>query len=228
MEIETRRLTAGDAQILDHVAEGVFDEPIRSERVIRYLAEPNHHMIVALVDGQVVGQVAAVIHRHPDKPTELYVDEVGVVPAMHRRGIGRRLFDEMLALGRELGCEEAWLGTEPDNVAARALYERRAGPGELFLMFEFDILGEASRSVTVLPQLLRIRFTAAHAPFAPRSDLMFVNKLAVQLVRRRWIVSAMADAQRRQKRRARNGGAGRAGVRWTRERSTRRTCPAGT
>ena len=46
---------------------------------------------------------------------------------------------KMLALGRELGCEEAWLGTEPDNVAARALYERRARPGELFLMFEFDI-----------------------------------------------------------------------------------------
>lgn len=139
MEIETRRLTAADAQILDRVADGVFDEPIRAERVVRYLAEPNHYMIVALVGGEVVGQVAAVIHRHPDKPTELYVDEVGVATEMQRRGIGRRMFDEMLAFGRELGCEEAWLGTEPDNIAARALYESRAGPGELFVMFEFDL-----------------------------------------------------------------------------------------
>ena len=30
----------------------------------------------------------------------------------------------MFAWGRELGCEEAWLGTELDNVEANALYRR--------------------------------------------------------------------------------------------------------
>ena len=139
MEIETKRLTAADSKILHRVAEGVFDEPINWERVARYLVEPNHYMIVALADGEVVGQAAAVIHRHPDKPTELYIDEVGVAPAMQRQGIGRRLLDELMGLGRELGCEKAWLGTEPDNVPAKALYARQGGPGELFVMFEFDL-----------------------------------------------------------------------------------------
>ena len=34
--------------------------------------------------------------------------------------------DEMFRWGRELGCEEAWLGTELDNDAANALYRSYA------------------------------------------------------------------------------------------------------
>ncbi|WP_246672618.1 MULTISPECIES: GNAT family N-acetyltransferase [unclassified Mesorhizobium] len=68
-----------------------------------------------------VGQCAAIIHRHPDKATELYIDEVGVSPAFQRQGIARKMLDAMFAIGRENGCEEAWVGTEPDNRAARAL-----------------------------------------------------------------------------------------------------------
>jgi aminoglycoside 6'-N-acetyltransferase I len=41
----------------------------------------------------------------------------------------------MLAFGRELGCQEAWVGTEPDNVAAISLYEARSAPAETFAMY---------------------------------------------------------------------------------------------
>ena len=52
-----------------------------------------------------------------------------MAPAFQRQGIARRMLEEMFALGKALGCEEAWVGTEPDNVAARGLYERRkSGP----------------------------------------------------------------------------------------------------
>ena len=99
-------------------------------------------MIVALADGLVVGQCAAVIHRHPDKVSELYIDEVGVSPAFQRQGIARQMLDAMFALGREQGCGEAWVGTEPDNVAARALYESRKeahGPAETFVMYLYEL-----------------------------------------------------------------------------------------
>lgn len=92
--------------------------------------------MVAIADGQVVGQVAAVVHRHPDgRPTELYIDEVAVAPAQQRQGIARRMLDAMLALGKDLGCQEAWVGTEPDNVPARYLYESRSAPVEPFAMY---------------------------------------------------------------------------------------------
>jgi aminoglycoside 6'-N-acetyltransferase I len=142
MNVEIRRLYPGDDALVKRIAEDVFDEPVRPDRLAAYLASPGHFMIVALSDGIIVGQCAAVIHRHPDKVTELYIDEVGVSPGFQRQGIARRMLDAMFALGREQGCGEAWVGTEPDNVAARALYESRSeahGPAEAFVMYVYEL-----------------------------------------------------------------------------------------
>jgi ribosomal protein S18 acetylase RimI-like enzyme len=134
------RLSPDNAAILDRVANEVFDEPVRPERLAAYLAEPGHVMLVAIVGRIVVGQYAAVVHRHPDKVTELYIDEVGVAPAFQRKGIGIALVEQMLSVGRELGCGEAWVGTEPDNLPARALYERlevKRDEAENFVMYVY-------------------------------------------------------------------------------------------
>lgn len=139
-EIEIKRLGPGDAKLLDRVAEDVFDEPVDPARTAAYLAEPGHILLVARCGGVVVGQCAAVIHRHPDKPMELYVDEVGVAQGFRRRGIARRLLGAMLDLGRAAGCAEAWVGTEPDNAAARALYESCGGRAETFVMYEVGLV----------------------------------------------------------------------------------------
>ncbi len=99
-------------------------------------------MILALADGLVVGQCAAVIHRHPDKVTELYIDEVGTASGWRRQGIARRMLEEMIAWGRERGCGEGWVGTETDNEAALELYRRtepRPQTEGTFVMFEFDL-----------------------------------------------------------------------------------------
>lgn len=122
-DFEIVRLSPDNAGLLDRVAGEVFDEPILADRLAAYLAEPGHVILVAVSDGIVVGQCAAVVHRHPDKVAELYIDEVGVAPAFQRKGIARALVGRMLAIGRELGCGEAWVGTEPDNFPARGLYE---------------------------------------------------------------------------------------------------------
>jgi len=120
----------------------VFDEPVQADRLAAYLAMPGHFMIVAMAESVVVGQCAAVIHRHPDKVSELYIDEVGVSPTLQRQGIARKMLDAMFALGREHGCGEAWVGTEPDNVAARELYDTRKephGPAEEFVMYVYEL-----------------------------------------------------------------------------------------
>ena len=139
MTLEYRMLTHGDEAVFERVADEVFDEPIDPARMAAYLREPGHHMILAIEDGLVVAQAAAVVHRHPDKVTELYVDEVGVSPAWQRRGIARELMRRMFDLGRSLGCEEAWLGTEPDNKPARALYKGLGGGEVEIVMYEYDL-----------------------------------------------------------------------------------------
>ena len=122
MPFSIKRLSTGDEPIFSRIAPDVFDEAIDAARLGAYLRTAGHMMVVALEGGLVVGQCAAVIHRHPDKPTELYVDEVGTASTHRRQGIARAMLDELFRWGRELGCEEAWLGTELDNDAANALY----------------------------------------------------------------------------------------------------------
>ena len=122
MPFIVKRLGAGDEGVLDHVAPEVFDEPVDAARLYAYLRTPGTIMLVALEGEIVVGQCAGVLHRHPDKSTELYIDEVGTASTHRRQGIARAMLTEMLAWGRELGCTEAWLGTELDNAAANALY----------------------------------------------------------------------------------------------------------
>ena len=139
-----RLLGPGDASVLDNVAPDVFDDPIDRERADEFLADPRHHLVVAVADGQVVGFVSAVHYVHSDKAPQLWINEVGVAPPYQGQGIGRRLMDRLLDCGRELGCREAWVGTERSNTAARRLYAAAGGveePGD-GVGFVID-LGEA-------------------------------------------------------------------------------------
>jgi aminoglycoside 6'-N-acetyltransferase I len=137
MAIELKRMQPGDELDFTEIAPDVFDEPIHPERLEAYLLEPGHLMLLAFEDGVVVGQCAAVIHRHPDKVTELYVDEVGTASTHLRQGIATRMVEAMFAWGRELGCREAWLGTELDNLEANGLYRKVGGRAEQMRYYEF-------------------------------------------------------------------------------------------
>lgn len=127
MTLAFRFLGAGDAALLDRVADDVFDQPIHPDRARTFLAEPGHLLLVACDDGLVVGQCAAVIHRHVDRPDDLFVENLGVAPAWRRRGIGAGLMRRMLAEARARGCALAWVGAESDDAAANALYGALAG-----------------------------------------------------------------------------------------------------
>lgn len=140
MSITVRRMQPGDEAAFASIAPDVFDEPIHPERLAAYLREPGHIMVLAFEGDLVVGQCAGVLHKHPDKTTELYVDEVGTASTHRRLGIARLMMDELFAWGRELGCVEAWLGTETDNEPAKALYRGyRPTEDETIQYFLFDL-----------------------------------------------------------------------------------------
>jgi aminoglycoside 6'-N-acetyltransferase I len=148
MPIEVRALGAGDAALLARVADDVFDDPLDPAATRAFLADPRHHLVVALDAGLVVGFASAVRYVHPDKPRpELWINEVGVAPSHQRRGVGRAIVAELLALARREGCGAAWVLTEAGNVAARSLYAAAGGrePDETTVLYEFalDDAGEA-------------------------------------------------------------------------------------
>jgi len=139
MSVHLKRMQPGDEALFQDIAPEVFDEPIHGGRLTAYLSDPDHLMILAFEAGTVVGQCAAVIHRHPDKTTELYVDEVGTASTHRRLGIATRLVTAMFDWGRELGCTEAWLGTELDNLEANGLYIKLGGKPETMRYYEFEL-----------------------------------------------------------------------------------------
>ena len=138
MSIEIRLLGPDDLGAFDHVADGVFDHQVDPGLAREFLADSRHHMVVAIEDGVVVGMGSAVDYIHPDKPRQLWINEMGVAPSHQRRGIGKQILAALLSHGRAIGCTEAWLGTELHNEPARRLYESAGGKGEAFVLYSFE------------------------------------------------------------------------------------------
>ena len=123
MAIDIKLLGPQDTRALANVAPDVFDNPIDVARADEFLADPRHHLAVAVDDGLVVGFVSAVHYVHPDKPSpELWINEVGVAATHRGRGLGTRLLRAVFAVARGLGCAEAWVLTDRANTAAMRLY----------------------------------------------------------------------------------------------------------
>ena len=142
MEIELRTASRDDVALFDEVAVDVFDRPIAPVLLWEFLSDPRHHIVVAIEDSaRIVGFASAIHYVHPDKPPELWINEVGVSPDHHRRGLGSRLIRELLGLGRQLGCAEAWVLTERSNQPAMRLYESAGGEeaDEETVMFSFRL-----------------------------------------------------------------------------------------
>jgi ribosomal protein S18 acetylase RimI-like enzyme len=139
--VEIRLLGPGDADVLARVAPEVFDNPIDARWTAEFLADARHHLAVALDDEVVVGMASAVHYVHPDKPPELWINEVGVAESHRRRGVGKRLLQALFARGRELGCDEAWVLTDQSNTGAQRLYASAGGhgPPEPALLFAFRL-----------------------------------------------------------------------------------------
>ena len=139
MTIDVRLLGSDDAHVLDTVAPDVFDHQIHPRWCTEFFADPRHHLVVALDGDLVVGMASGVHYVHPDKPPELWINEVGVAPTHEGRGIGRRLVAALVAHGEGLGCVEAWVLTSQTNEAAQRMYRAAGGvpDDELSVMFVY-------------------------------------------------------------------------------------------
>ena len=136
MSITIVQLTKENSKLLRNLDESVFDQEIDDDRLAAFLDDSNHILLVALNENIVIGQISAVIHRHPDKPTELYVDDLAVADSHLRQGIATRLVKELSTIGGERGCEEIWVATEPGNNSANGLYRSVALAENSALIFD--------------------------------------------------------------------------------------------
>jgi ribosomal protein S18 acetylase RimI-like enzyme len=145
MSLDIRVLGRDEEAVLARVAPGVFDNEVDPALVAEFLNDARHHLAVALEDGTVVGFASGVHYVHPDKPPELWINEVGVSPSHQRRGLGQQLLRALFARARDLGCREAWVLTSPANGAAIRLYESVGGTDmpDAPVMFTFRLDAES-------------------------------------------------------------------------------------
>jgi len=143
MTVVVRRLGPGDERDVERFADA-FDDPLDLESTRRFLHDPRHHLLVAEIDGEPAGFTSATEILHPDKPPELFLNEIGVVDHLRRRGAAHAMLRELGSLGRELGCATIWVLTDEGNPAAMAAYGEAGGvwDGARHVMFEIDLRAE--------------------------------------------------------------------------------------
>jgi ribosomal protein S18 acetylase RimI-like enzyme len=127
MAIKIEVLQPGDDKVLTNVAADVFDRPVDATLAKEFLEDARHHIAVAVDDGLVVGFASGVHYVHPDKPPELWINEVAVAPTHRRRGLGKAVLKALLNVGQAHNCTVAWVLTDRGNAAAMALYSSIGG-----------------------------------------------------------------------------------------------------
>lgn len=146
VHMEIRLLEERDAALLANVGPDVFDHVVQPQFASAFLADPRHHVVAALEGGQVIGFVSALDYIHPDKPPELWINEVGVASSHRRRGLAKQMLTAMFEHARSRGCRQAWVLTERSNAVALDLYRAAGGvePHSDVVMFEFQLDESAS------------------------------------------------------------------------------------
>lgn len=80
--------------------------------------------LIAEQDGDVVGVVLG--YHPPREPTTAFVWQVGVLPALHGRGLGLQMLQAWMALPSNASCTWVTATVAEDNPASQALFGRLA------------------------------------------------------------------------------------------------------
>jgi aminoglycoside 6'-N-acetyltransferase I len=144
MAVEIKILSRGDESLLLNSAPGVFDNPVDPQLTREFLRDPRHHIAAAVETGRVVGFASAVHYVHPDKPAQLWINEVAVAPTHRQQGLGKALLTALFDVGRQLDCTEAWVLTDRANQPAMRLYSSLTNvPPTDHVMFTFPLSAAA-------------------------------------------------------------------------------------
>ena len=120
------------------VANGVLDHVLELDLTGEFLHDDRHHLVVAIDDGVIIGFVSGVHYVHPDKPAELWINEVNCSSSAARNRPADAADHVSSRYGP--GCHQAWVLTNRSNTSAMKLYGSVEGieDPEDTVMFTFN------------------------------------------------------------------------------------------
>lgn len=134
MTVTTRRYTAADKQAyialnLDWIEESFTLESSdrdQLENLETTILEPGGQIIIAELDGHVVGTGAILPPHHDPQDSKIWLEIVKMAAQKNLRGqgIGRAVLEALITEARAMAANAIWLETNNDLKAAIHLYER--------------------------------------------------------------------------------------------------------
>jgi ribosomal protein S18 acetylase RimI-like enzyme len=160
IDVAISRATAADAAEvarLLHAFNTEFDDPSPGEAFLKqriaHLIAADEVFVFLVGDGP---DGVAVVRLRPalwSPGLDAYLEELYVIPQRRGIGFGRALLEAVMEAARDAGAVRIELGTEEDDVEARALYESTGfanhdGHGAQMLFYERDLSQTPSRSAS--------------------------------------------------------------------------------
>jgi GNAT superfamily N-acetyltransferase len=102
--------------------------------------------VVAVVEGQIEGFANYVLHEFTwSVHATCLLEDLFVASAARGRGIGRRLIEHVIGMGRREGWARVYWHTRHDNAEARRLYDK-FGPADGFVRYTVQLHGPSSEA----------------------------------------------------------------------------------
>ena len=117
-----REITSASAKPIQGGASTITDYEAIFQQIEQ---DPNHHLLVAEVDGEIVGSGDLLIVpnlSHRGLPWAI-VENVIVEESMRRKGIARKLMQHMIDFARRSGCYKIGLSSNKKRPDAHRMYE---------------------------------------------------------------------------------------------------------
>lgn len=122
--------------------EGYQGPPARPDHLRRLLSDDKFIALVARVDGELAGAIAAYeLVKFEAERSEIYIYDLAVFDRFRRQGIATALIEEVKAIGRLKGAWVIFVQADPPDAPAVALYDK-LGAREEVLHFDISVSGD--------------------------------------------------------------------------------------
>ena len=91
----------------------------------RIITSKSHVLLIARLANKIVGMATVSLLFGPAAGCKTYLDDFVVDPSVRGKDIGSRLWEEMLAWGREHGATKMEFTSRPEREAAQQFYHKK-------------------------------------------------------------------------------------------------------
>lgn len=129
------------------INKGIWDEEndlgTYTKKTLLNFFEYNKNVIflACYIDNEFAGMASGIILlKSYDGEFWLFLDEIDVAVPHRRKGVGKALLQEFMAIGKKNNCSEVWLGADIKNKVANEFYlSQKPDEAEEFIGYTFKV-----------------------------------------------------------------------------------------